>query len=232
MTSYSEYKFTGWPWLPKIPGERKMIKVCRRFTVCNQKVPDKCNVPLAVSKGCIVPQITTGAKTNNGNNRETVSMSDFVINNCAVQTYNGAVSLINHVVEPHISGNGHYSHHQLKSIPWVKKHCCNEGGIVAHLWMTHYSEMKTIILSSRSSVKLAQIVCDWDAMAVRSDKLILVKRKKITLLQEQKHTIISRVVIKGLKPNAKMKDFGIDRKNFCTLDNKRFLQSCNKAFEK
>jgi type I restriction enzyme, S subunit len=42
------------------------------------------------------------------------------------------------------------------------------------------------------------------------DKLISTKERKITLLKEQRTTLINQVVTKGLNPNVKMKDCGVE----------------------
>jgi type I restriction enzyme, S subunit len=49
-----------------------------------------------------------------------------------------------------------------------------------------------------------------DKETVRIDALIEKKERQIELLQEKRQAIITRAVTKGLKPNAKMKDSGIE----------------------
>jgi len=217
MTPYPEYKPTGLPWLPQIPKEWETIKVRELFTERNQKVSDKDYAPLSVSKGGIVPQIATVAKTDNGDNRKQVKVGDFVINSrsdrkgsSGISAYDGSVSLINLVLKPRTSGNERYLHYLLKSISFVEEYYRNGRGIVADLWTTRYSEMRTIVLPQPSPIEQAQIVRYLDAMTAKINKLIRAKKKEIVLLQEQKQAIINRAVTKGLNPNAEMKDSGID----------------------
>jgi len=49
-----------------------------------------------------------------------------------------------------------------------------------------------------------------DRETARIDALIEKKRRQIELLQEKRSALISHAVTKGLDPNAKMKDFGIE----------------------
>lgn len=49
-----------------------------------------------------------------------------------------------------------------------------------------------------------------DKKTAEIDKIIAEREKKIVLLNELKSSIISRTVTKGINPNAKMKDSGID----------------------
>ena len=55
-----------------------------------------------------------------------------------------------------------------------------------------------------------QIVQFLDEKTELIDKLISTKKRKITLLKEQRISLINQVVTKGLNPNVKMKDSGVE----------------------
>lgn len=55
-----------------------------------------------------------------------------------------------------------------------------------------------------------QIVQFLDLKTELIDKLISTKERKITLLKEQRTSLINQVVTKGLNPNVKMKDSGVE----------------------
>ncbi len=55
-----------------------------------------------------------------------------------------------------------------------------------------------------------QIVEFLDEKTELIDKLISTKERKITLLKEQRTTLINQVITKGLNPNVKMKDSGVE----------------------
>lgn len=55
-----------------------------------------------------------------------------------------------------------------------------------------------------------QIVQFLDEKTELIDKLISTKEQKITLLKEQRTSLINEVVTKGLNPNVKMKDSGVE----------------------
>ena len=217
MTPYPEYKATKLPWLPQIPAHWELVKIRELFTERNQKVSDKEYAPLSVSKGGVVPQISTVAKTDNGDNRKLVKVGDFVINSrsdrkgsSGISAYDGSVSLINLVLKPRNDYNRGYLHYLLKSIPFIEEYYKNGHGIVADLWTTRYSEMKTISIPTPTAAEQEQIVRYLDSTTSEINKLIRAKKKQIALLQEQKQAIINQAVTKGLNPNAEMKDSGID----------------------
>jgi len=55
-----------------------------------------------------------------------------------------------------------------------------------------------------------QIVNYLDEKTTIIDKLISTKQKKVELLKEQRTTLINQVITKGLNPNVKMKDSGVE----------------------
>ena len=55
-----------------------------------------------------------------------------------------------------------------------------------------------------------QIVKYLDEKTSIIDKLILTKQRKVELLKEQRTTLINQVITKGLNPNVKMKDSGVE----------------------
>ena len=54
------------------------------------------------------------------------------------------------------------------------------------------------------------IVAYLDAKTAKIDRLIKLKEREIELLQEKKQAVISRVVTRGLDPNVKLVDSGVD----------------------
>jgi type I restriction enzyme S subunit len=61
-----------------------------------------------------------------------------------------------------------------------------------------------------SIVEQTQIVSFLDTETARIDNLIAKQEKLIELLEEQRKSIISHAVTKGLNPNAPMKDSGVE----------------------
>jgi restriction endonuclease S subunit len=55
-----------------------------------------------------------------------------------------------------------------------------------------------------------QIVKYLDDKTTIIDKLISTKQRKVELLKEQRTTLINQVITKGLNPNVKMKDSGVE----------------------
>jgi type I restriction enzyme S subunit len=217
LKPYAKYKETPALWLNSIPDHWESHKIRELFVERSEKVSDKDYSPLSVSKAGVVPQIATVAKTNNGDNRKLVRKGDFVINSrsdrrgsSGISNYDGSVSLINIVLKPRSFVNGRYMHYLLKSHYFIEEFYRNGRGIVADLWTTRYTEMKSIYLPVPSIEEQDQIVRFHDWKLAKINKLIRAKKKQIVLLNEQKQVIINNAVTKGLDPNVPMKDSGIE----------------------
>lgn len=166
-------------WFGSIPKRWDIQKISELFSERREKVSDKEYAALSVSKGGIVPQITTVAKTNAGDNRKRVCIGDFVINSrsdrrgsSGVSQYDGSVSLINIVLSPRAEYNGRFFHYLLRSHAFIEEFYRNGRGIVADLWTTRYSEMKSIYLPIPPRDEQDQIVryLDWKVSVI--NKLI------------------------------------------------------------
>lgn len=216
LKPYAKYKETPALWLNSIPDHWESHKIRELFVERSEKVSDKDYSPLSVSKAGVVPQIATVAKTNNGDNRKLVRKGDFVINSrsdrrgsSGISNYDGSVSLINIVLKPRSFVNGLYMHYLLKSHYFIEEFYRNGRGIVADLWTTRYTEMKSIYLPVPSIEEQDQIVRFLDWKLAKINKLIRAKKKQIALLNEQKQVIINNALTKGLDSHAKLKESGI-----------------------
>ena len=195
-----DLKDSGIDWLGKIPKHWDCLKIREIFSERNQKVSDKDYAPLSVSKGGIVPQLETVAKTENGDNRKLVRVGDFVINSrsdrkssSGISLYDGSVSLINIVLKPRIS-NGLFLHYLLKCHLFVEEFYRNGRGIVADLWTTRLSEMKGISIPLPPADEQVEIVRYLDVMTAKIDKSIEVYESHCRVLAEYKDSLVSSIV--------------------------------------
>lgn len=203
-------------WLWGTPPHWACEKIGALFTERRRKVSDKEYKPLSVAKIGVVPQLETAVKTDAGDNRKLVCAGDFVINSrsdrkgsCGVSELDGSVSLINIVLTPRNQWNGRYVHYLMRSHPFSEEFYRNGRGIVADLWTTRFSEMKSILLPVPPREEQDQIVrfLDWKVSGI--NKLINIKRKEIKDLESMKQATVSSAVTRGLNPNAPMKFSGV-----------------------
>ena len=191
MQKYADYTPAQAAWLDELPSHWQCTKIGALFSERKSKVSDKDYAPLSVARIGVVSQLATAVKTDAGDNRKLVCAGDFVINSrsdrkgsCGVAKLDGSVSLINIVLTPRNGLSERYVHYLLRSQPFSEEYYRNGRGIVADLWTTRYSEMKSILLPVPPREEQDQIVrfLDWKVSSI--NRLIGVKQKQIAALKE------------------------------------------------
>lgn len=209
MQKYADYTPVQAAWLDELPSHWQCTKIGALFSERKSKVSDKDYAPLSVARIGVVPQLATAVKTDAGDNRKLVCAGDFVINSrsdrkgsCGVAKLDGSVSLINIVLTPRNGLSERYVHYLLRSQPFSEEYYRNGRGIVADLWTTRYSEMKSILLPVPPREEQDQIVCflDWKVSSI--NKLISNYRHQIVLLEEMKQRKIDEAVVNGMRKSA------------------------------
>lgn len=219
-------------WFGSLPSHWRTKKINELFSERREKVSDKEYAPLSVSKGGVVPQISTVAKTSAGDNRKRVCIGDYAINSrsdrrgsSGVSQYEGSVSLINIVLSPRNEHNSRFFHYLLRSHSFIDEYYRNGRGIVADLWTTRYTEMKGIYLPLPPRPEQDQIVryLDWKVSQV--NRLINAKKKQIELLQEQKRGVIEESLYSSDYPTIRIKELFqlIDERNHSPSSEVRLL---------
>ena len=215
---YAEIKPYLKEWFGEIPSHWNCKKIGSLFIERKVKVSDKDYAPLSVTKMGILPQLEHAAKTNDGDNRKQVCVGDFIINSrsdrkgsCGVSELDGSVSLINLILTPREQCNNRYIHYLFRSQPFSEEYYRNGKGIVADLWTTRYSEMKSIMLPVPPREEQDQIVkfLDWKVSAI--NKLISIKKKQIEELKSLKVFYISKAVTCGVDENGIINDESISQ---------------------
>ena len=214
--AYAGYRDSRLEWLGELPEHWKVKRLGHFFEERREKVSDKDYSALSVTKHGIVPQLETAAKTDAGDNRKLVLKNDFVINSrsdrkgsSGVSPLDGSVSLISIVMTPRkIKPN--YVHHLLRSYCFQEEFYRYGKGIVADLWSTNSSELKNILMPDIPADEQDKIANFLDHETAKIDTLIEKQQQLVKLLIEKRQAVISHAVTKGLNPNAKIKDSGID----------------------
>ncbi len=206
-------------WINIIPSDWTLLRLGSIFNLRNQKVSDKDYLPLSVSRGGVVPQMENVAKSDASDDRKLVLKGDFAINSrsdrkqsCGVAPMDGSVSLINLILycKDNESIYTPYLNYLLKNYGFAEEFYKWGHGIVADLWTTRWQEMKSILLPIPSINEQKEIAIILDAKISQLDSLISNQEKQIAKLEEYKQAIITKAVTKGLNPNVKMKDSGVE----------------------
>ena len=205
INSKVKMKDSGIRWIGKVPEHWEIDKLGHRFIQRKEKVSDKDFEPLSVSKIGVTPQLESACKTDDGDNRKLVCKGDFVVNSrsdrkgsCGFSELDGSVSLINIVVTPRCD-NGWYYHHLFRSNNYIEEFYRMGRGIVADLWTTRWSEMRTIMIPVPPIDEQKQIVAYINERVSSIDTQISSIEKQIANLNEYKQSLISDVVTGKVK---------------------------------
>jgi type I restriction enzyme, S subunit len=207
-------KESGQIWIGSVPSSWSLLRLGSLFRCRNVKVDDTNFQPLSVSKGGIVPQMETVAKTNANDNRKQVLKGDFVINSrsdrkqsCGVSPLDGSVSLINIVLYQTTNLlSTDFAGFLLKNYGFAEEFYRWGHGIVADLWTTRWQEMSCIVLPVPPIAEQAKIVKTLTQKISKIDALIDNENRQIELINNYKVSAISEILTGSLNKQGKTKD--------------------------
>lgn len=212
-----EMKDSGVEWIGTIPTNWKLNKIGTLYDERSTKVNDSEYPPLSVTKQGIVPQLETAAKTDNGDNRKLIKKNDFVINSrsdrrgsCGISEYEGSCSLNNTVLRPRKNMCNTYYGYVFRSERFADEFYRWGNGIVNDLWSTKWSNMKRIYIPSPTLDEQKRIADYLDEKCSKIDAIIKKQQAVIEKLKAYKLSVITEAVTKGLNPDVKMKDSGVE----------------------
>ncbi len=194
-------KDSGIAWIGDIPQHWEIRRFANEFLERRTKVSDQDYPPISVTKQGILPQLEKVAKTDNGDNRKLVRVGDFVINSrsdrkgsSGLSSYEGSVSLINHVLIPAPSWNRLFVHNLLRSVPFQEEFYKKGHGIVADLWTTRYSDIASSYIPFPPTDEQQAIAIYLDKKCSDIDELVARQEQIIEKFKELKTSTIAHVV--------------------------------------
>lgn len=214
---YETYKDSKVEWIGEIPSHWTVDYVTKYFEISKQKISEGLVDALSVGYMGVVPQLENAAKNNSGGDRKLVYPGDIVINSrsdrmgaAGLSVHKGGVSLVYHVLRPKRKYQGNYYHYVYRNNMFSQEFYKQGSGIVDDLWSTKDSELVRIKLPNPSEEEKKRIASYIDNKITQVNGLINKKQKVIELLKEKRQALITQAVTKGLDPNAKMKESGLE----------------------
>ncbi|MDT0158645.1 restriction endonuclease subunit S [Microbacterium sp. ARD32] len=178
-----------------------MLPISSCFEERNETVSDADFEPLSVTKNGVVPRLENVALTNSTDNRKLVRRGDFVINSrsdrkgsSGISPLDGSVSVVYTVLTPRYVISARYAHHLLRSTAFQEEFYRWGSGIVADLWSTRYSTMKSISIPVPPQSEQKVIADYLDRETAQIDKLIAKQEQLIATLRERRVAAISAAV--------------------------------------
>ena len=218
---YPSYKNSGVEWLGDVPEHWKLkpiwslFKRVKRVDFVNERL-------LSVYRDYgVIPKDSRDDNNNRASEDLTpyqlVCPNDLVINkmkawqgSIAISQLKGIVSPAYYIYQPKAEYCSKYIHFLIRSVYYIQSYKNYSKGIRVNQWDLEHEAFTHIDLLIPSIDEQQKIVSFLDTETARIDKLISKQEKLIKLLEEQRKSIISHAVTKGLNPNAPMKDSGVE----------------------
>ncbi len=203
-------------WFGTLPDRWNTSPLGHLFTDRRETVSDRDYPALSVTKEGVIEQMENIAKTDNNDQRKLVKVGDIAINSRSDRKgssgkvpRDGSVSVITTVLNPRTKIEIDYYHHLIRSVVFQEEYYRWGSGIVADLWSTRYSAMKSIQMPVPPLEEQRAIADFLDRETAEIDAFIADQERLIELLTERRTATITHAVTKGLDPSAPMRDSGI-----------------------
>ena len=215
---YSLYKPSGIDWIGDIPENWNTLKLKHEYKIQKGRIPK--TIFEKMDKG-LVPYLSMEVLRGS-------DISSFVSNDDGVIVKEGQILILwdgsnsGEIIKVEKDGilsstmgvlnkignklNENFSFYQLKSNEPEIRNNTNGMGI-PHVDGQY---IRSLVLLTPPLQEQEQIVKYLDEKTSIIDKLISTKERKIELLKEQRTSLINEVITKGLNPNVKMKDSGVE----------------------
>ena len=223
MERYERYKDSGVKWIGEIPEHWGMYKLKYLFKLNkNKNIGNKCNTILSLSYGKIKikKDLNEGLTPKSYESYQLLSTGDIVIRSTDLQNDHtslrtGLVKIEGAITSAYIGlknldmslCDSRFYHYFLHD--WdITKAIYNQGkGLRQSL---NWDDIKNMLMPVLDISEQTAIANYLDSVTSKIDEAISQQQKMIDLLNERKQIIIQNTVTKGLDPNVKMKDSGVE----------------------
>ena len=217
--TYPAYKNSGVEWLGEIPESWKAIRMKFLFRdVSIKNKPDEELLSVTQSKGVVPRTWVENRMVMPSGNLESfkfITKGDFAI---SLRSFEGGLEYCHHdgIISPAYTVlkkknglvDGFYKY-LFKSFSFISEIQTSVVGIREGKNIS-YPELSYSLLPIPPKEEQTAIANFLDDKTAKIDQAIAQKEKLITLLKERKQIIIQQAVTKGLDPNVKMKDSGVE----------------------
>lgn len=223
MKAYADYKSSGVEWLGEVPSHWQVVKSKNIFGQSSQRALKNDEQLTASQKYGVIPQSLFMEYENQKvvlaltglDNFKHIDKNDFVISLRSFQGgielchYDGCVSPAYTVLKAKSEINNKYFSYLLKDIVYIQALNTAVIGIREgkNISYNNFGEIVIPLPPLAEQQKIAQFL---DTKTAQIDALITEQNRLIELLTEQRKTVISHAVTKGLNPNAPMKKSGVE----------------------
>ena len=217
MQRYDTYKDSGVKWLGEIPSHWEVIKSKYLWKESFSISENGNEELLSVSQYDGITPAKGDSRSESLKGYKIVSENDLVINimlawmgGLGVSKFDGIVSPAYCVYKLTKDSNPKYLHYLYKTPLYLAEFARHSTGVIPSRWRMYTDDFGQVVSLLPLRKEQDAIVEYLDEKMAKINAAIAQQQKMIDLLNERKQIIINRAVTKGLNPNAKMKDSGVE----------------------
>lgn len=221
---YPAYKDSGVDWLGEIPEGWEVKRIKYLFKEINERSENGNEELLSVSQYTGVTKksnkVSEGELLTNAASLEgykKVYKNDLVSNimlawngSMGFSPYSGITSPAYSIYRLQGNNDERYFHYLLRTDMYKAEFKRNSSGVIEsrlRLYTEDFFRIYSLVPSIQEQISISNFL---DEKCNKIDKLIAQKEKMISLLEERKKILIQNAVTKGLNPDVKMKDSGVE----------------------
>ena len=219
---YPSYKNSGVEWLGHVPEHwnTKPTKYCFKL-ITDKAIENNSEVLLSVYTDIgVKPRSELEERGNKASTTDgywIVKKGDIIVNKLlawmgaiGLSNYSGVTSPAYDILRIKYNYTPEYYNYLFRNGDMFTEFKRYSRGLMDMRLRLYFSEFGNIKLPVPSIDEQQKIVSFLDIETARIDNLIAKQEKLIELLEEQRKSIISHAVTKGLNPNAPMKESGVE----------------------
>lgn len=217
MERYESYKDSGVKWIGEIPSHWEVRKAKYIWKEKEDVSTNGRETLLSVSQYNGVVPNTEASRSESLIGYKIVENNNLVINimlawmgGLGVSRHFGIVSPAYCVYKTITKCDTHFLHYLYKTPLYLSEFARRSSGIVPSRWRMYtddFGQVQTLLPPISEQTAIANYL---DSVTSKIDEAISQQQQMIDLLNERKQIIIQNAVTKGLDPNVKMKDSGVE----------------------
>jgi type I restriction enzyme S subunit len=222
IKKYPAYKNTGMDWLGDVPEHWGLLPfgaIAELTSISNQQHLNLLSVYL--DRGVIqfkdAAEKRTNATSEDLSKYQLVEPGNLVLNNqqawrgsVGVSSYKGIVSPAYLVLKFKIQLDHRFSNYLFRDKSIIPYYLINSKGVGTIQRNLYWPQLKRSRVPIPPLPEQTAIASFLDRKCALIDKAIAIKEKQIALLKERRQILIQNAVTRGLNPNVKMKDSGVE----------------------
>lgn len=222
LERYTAYKDSGVEWLENVPVHWEVVSLGSILEFKSDKNHPDYEVLSVYREYGVIPKDSRD-DNHNATSLDTkaykaVEPGDLVVNkmkawqgSMGISAYKGIVSpayITCKVTSKNIDAK--FLHQMLRCNSYIKEYNRLSYGVRVGQWDMHFEDFKRITILLPPKEEQTAISAFLDRKTALIEKAIGIKEKQIALLKERRQILIHNAVTRGLDPNVKMKDSGVE----------------------